>query len=806
MAPSLQNSDSNRKRLVLLDAHAILHRAYHALPEFISRQGEPTGGLYGLASMLLKIISDLNPDYIAACYDLPEPTYRHEAYKDYKAGRPKADEALVRQMIRSRDIFKAFNIPIYEKAGFEADDILGTIVERMKKDKNVDIVIASGDMDTLQLVDDKKVQVYTLKKGIKDTIIYDEKGVVERFGFAPDLLPDFKGLRGDPSDNIPGITGIGEKTAALLVRKFGTIENIYKQLKKDKKQFEEAGLKARVIKLLEEGREEAEFSKMLAEIRRDVPIDFSLPSQQWRESLSVDRVVDCFSEFDFRTLSQRVKELFSIPEEKDSSGNNMDTPRQRSLNEAGGETIDPDELKQTSVALWVLDSSLTNPQLDDILQYAKTKSFSRARKIILGEVKKHNLSRVYEEIELPLIPVVSLMEKRGVRIDRAYLKKLSREYHQELAKLERAIWKYAGQEFNINSPKQLGEVLFERLGLWLKNHKRTSTGVKSTRESELEKLRDAHPIIGCILQYRELQKLLSTYIDIIPDMLDANDRLHATFLQTGTTTGRMSSNNPNLQNIPVKTELGKNIRKAFIATEGFQLVAFDYSQIELRVAAFLSGDEKLTDIFKRGGDVHAAVAAEVFGVPPEQVDKEMRRRAKIINFGILYGMGVNALRQNLNTDRAEAQRFYNEYFKNFSGLARYLDRVKAKARRLGYTETYFGRRRYFEGIHSSIPYIQAAAERMAVNAPIQGTQADIIKIAMVRIHKYITQERLDKGIFLLLQVHDELVYEVRQDFVEASVSKIQEIMESVLAPKDTGGIPLVTTVSLGHNWGEMETV
>jgi DNA polymerase I len=781
-------------RLVLLDAHAILHRAYHALPDLASNKGEPTGALYGLSAMLIKIVGELKPDFVVACYDLPGPTYRHEAYKDYKAKRPKADGALVAQIKRSRDIFSAFGVPIYEKAGFEADDILGTIVEKLAKDKDLEIIIASGDMDTLQLVFGERVRVYTLRKGIKDTILYDEKAVKTRFGFPPKQLPDFKGLSGDPSDNIIGIKGIGEKTATALILNFGSIEKMYGKLEKDRKSFFEAGIKERIIGLLEENEEEALFSKELATIRRDAPIDFALPKEQFIEALDLATVRTLFSELSFRKLADRVAELMG------------EIPTQEEMLFEQNEVVDEMEFAKTAIALWLINSDMTSPTLEDIKEHAKERIFTKAKEKIFDELEKEKLLRVYEEIELPLLPITQDMTKRGIRIDRDYLSTLSSEYHKKLDVLEKEVHKQGGGEFNINSPKQLSEVLFDKLGLAIKNHKKTETGQRSTRESELEKLRGEHPIIDAILSYRELQKLLSTYIDVIPALLDKEGRLHASFLQTGTTTGRMSSQNPNIQNIPIRTDLGKNIRHAFIASPGFMLVEFDYSQAELRIAAFLSGDEKLIDIFKSGRDVHSEVAAQVFGVPIEMVDYEMRRRAKVINFGILYGMGVNALRANLGTDRAEAQKFMDEYFANFSGLAQYLEHVKRDAARVGYTTTVFGRKRHFEGLRSSIQFVRASAERMAINAPIQGTEADVIKLAMVRVDRWIKEQNLEKDVYALLQVHDELVYEVEKGKVDTVLPEIKRIMESVLQLEETSGVPLAVEAMVGENWGEMREV
>ena len=398
------------------------------------------------------------------------------------------------------------------------------------------------------------------------------------------------------------------------------------------------------------------------------------------------------------------------------------------------------------------------------------------------------------------------MEKKGIKLDLKYIKKLSKEYHSKLSKIEERIYKYAGEKFNINSPRQLGNILFEKMDLSIKNHKKTSTGQKSTRESELEKMKEEHPIIKEILAYRELQKLLSTYIDNLPKLVDKQSRIHTTLLQAGTTTGRMSSRNPNLQNIPIKSELGRNIRKAFVAKDGYELVSLDYSQIELRIASILSRDKKLMGIFKSGGDVHQAVAKAVFNVAGDRVDAEMRRKAKVINFGILYGMGVNTLRANLQTDRKEAQEFYNEYFRQYEGLASYLDDIKASAAKLGYTETLFGRRRYFEDIRSRLPHIRAHAERMAINAPIQGTSADVIKIAMKQVADYIVKNKLEKNVRLLLQVHDELVFEIKTSLVKKVALELKKIMENILSQKQAKGVPLVVEVKYGGNWGELKSM
>ncbi|MFT7644691.1 MAG: DNA polymerase-1 [Candidatus Paceibacteria bacterium] len=786
---------SKDKTLVLLDAHAILHRAYHALPDFSSPTGEPTGALYGVTTMLLKIIEDFKPQFIVACFDLPEPTYRHEAFDGYKAGRSKTDEALIQQIIRSRDIFAAFGIPIYEQPGFEADDLLGTISHLTADDKSLKVVIASGDMDTLQCVDKKRVQVFTLKKGIKDTIIYDEQAVKDRFGFGPKLVPDYKGLRGDPSDNIPGIAGIGEKTATTLITNFGSIEKMYAKLEKGEEAFIEAGIKPRIINLLKEGKEDAEFSKMLATIRIDAISEFDVTKTEWRENADTDELVNLFSTFGFRNMSDRIKKLFDITLVDDS---------------AISEKVSPEELQEAAILIWLLESERTSATFDDIIDYGrsflKVTTWEETVLALKKKVKDEGLWHIYEDIEKPLIPVLAKMKETGILLNVKYLETLSKKLHKELDGLEKSIYKQVGVEFNLNSPKQLGEVLFDTLGLKPKNAKKTAGGQRSTKESELEKLREEHPIIGEILRYRELQKLVSTYIDNLPAMVGKDGRIHSTLLQTGAATGRMASKDPNLQNIPIRTEEGKLVRGAFVADIGYQLVAIDYSQIELRIAAILSKDQGMIDIFKRGEDVHTGVAVRVFGVEPEEVTADMRRKAKVINFGILYGMGVNALRQNLGDDtpRAEAQEFLNAYFQTFTRLAEYLEETKSFARENGYTETIIGRRRYFPGIASSVPFIRAQAERMAINAPIQGTAADCMRIAMLNVHQYIENLKENNDVKMLLQVHDELVFEIKKEKVNEIVPKLVALMAGVLEGKETYKVPLKADVKVGGDWNEMD--
>ncbi len=800
----------DKKTLILLDAHAIIHRAYHALPEFLSSKGEPTGALYGLSSMIMKIVTDLKPDHIVACYDLPQKTFRHEAYKDYKAGRAKADDALIVQLKDSRSIFESFGIPIYDSPGFEADDVLGTIAEKLKNKMN--IIIASGDMDTMQLVDGKKVQVYTLKKGINETILYDEDAVVARFGFKPLLLPDYKGLRGDTSDNIIGIKGIGEKTATNLILNFGTIEEIYKKLKKDPEAFKAVGCSPRIIELLRRGEEEAIFSKTLAKIRTDAPLDFILPEKTFWENADLKKIEKVFAQFEFRSLFTRLKNFFAGKLEKESFGAGLagiGDPENRGPDKTLLSPISPSKLQEASIALWLLNSDVPNPQLDDILIFTQKDSFDEAYEEIFKQMKEKKLDKVYEEIERPIIPVVREMEDHGILIDKKYFDSLSAEYHVELDKLTKKIYQMAGAEFNINSPKQLGEVLFEKMAIKTpgKSAKKGASGNFSTKVSVLEELEEANPIISEILSYRELQKLLSTYIDVIPKLARDDSRLHSKFLQNSTTTGRFSSQDPNLQNLPIKTELGKRIRAGFIADRGHKLCAFDYSQIELRVAAFLAGDKKMTHIFRDKKDIHTGVASFVFGVPLEKVDAEMRRKAKVINFGILYGMGVSALKKNLGGTREEAQRFYDNYFNQFSGVRDYMEGVKKFAVTNSYTETLFGRRRYFPNINSRIPFLKNMAERTAINAPVQGTAADIIKLAIRYADEDLRSAGLSDQVHLVLQIHDELVYEVDEKVLEKADGIIKNAMEGVLSRSYLHyktDIPLEVHSGNGDNFGEVK--
>lgn len=793
-----QTEKKGSAKLVILDSHAIIHRAYHALPDFTSSKGEPTGALYGLTTMLLKSLQDLKPDYIIAARDRAEKTHRHEVYENYKATRAKTDDALVEQLIKSEEVFRAFGIPVYDAAGYEADDVVGTIAKQLSKHKGLEIIVVTGDMDLLQLINDN-VEVYRLLTGITNMKFYDEAAVRERYGFGPEFIPDLKGIMGDASDNIKGVPGVGEGSAMKLIQTFGGIDDIYKALKKEGAEAvaKKAGIQKRYAELMAHHEDAARFSRELATISTDAPINFSLPQEPWKLEAHARDIAAFCDAFEFRSIKERVASL---------AGHESEAPAEVSA----AASVDGEQLRETSVALWLLHSDTTSPTLEDILQYANTQDFTAAHDKIFSELKKTGrLQEVFDDIEKPLIPVVQKMNATGIFLDTKHLQELAREYNKELGAIAARVYGAAGREFNINSPKQLGTVLFDELQISSGGkQKMTATGARTTREEELQKMAEGNPIVADVLAYRELQKLLGTYIEKMPALVGQDSRLRATFLQSGTVTGRMGCENPNLQNIPVKSEYGRRIREAFAAPKGSVLASLDYSQIELRIAAGLSGDKHLVEIFKNGEDVHAATASRVFDVPKEQVDYEMRRKAKVINFGILYGMGVNALRSNLGagTTRDEAATFLDQYFKNFSGVAAFVEEQKKLARQKGYTETLFGRRRYFPGINSPLPGIVAQAERMAVNAPMQGTQADIIKLAMVEADTLVEKSGWRERAKLLMQVHDELVYELDEKEAETMARELCKVMESVVPASKLSGVPIVAEIKMGKNWGDAKRI
>lgn len=789
--PSRYMKKENKKIIVLLDAHAILHRAYHAMANFSTKDGRPTGALYGYVSMILRMHELFAPEHIISCFDLPKPTFRHIAYDGYKDGRAKTDDALVLQIKEAQRVSEELGAPVYAKEGYEADDMLGTICEQMKTNDEYEIIIASGDMDTLQLVSPGKVSVYTLRKG-NDGKVFHDADVFEKYGITPEQIKDYKGLAGDTSDNIIGVPGIGDKTAVALLQAYGSLEKLYEELEKGEETFLSKGFKSRIYGLLREHKEEAFFSKTLATIHRTAPVTFVLPEAKWTEVLKEESFDAICDEFEFRQLKGKLHAVKGAVVQAGSL-NKVEEEKKE-------EEIELYELEDLRILANLLSSEDTNPSFARILEISDAGTKKEAKEKLLARVTENGLLSLYEDVEKPVAKIIVSMEEKGISLDTLFLKKLSEELHSELTLLEQSIYKEAGEEFTINSPKQLSVILYEKLLLGAKV-KKTKTGSKTTNAEQLESMKDEHAIVPMLLRYRELSKLLSTYIDSLPTFVKEDGRIHAHFVQTGAGTGRFSCEDPNLQNLPVKTELGKKVREAFVAREGYKLISCDYAQIDLRSAAILSGDPELIHIFKEGIDVHTGTAMKMFHVGKDDVTDTMRRQAKAINFGILYGMGVTALKDGMKVERKEAQEYFDTYKKTFSRLTAYLEEVKAFAFSNGYTETLLKRRRQVPLLRSPLPFLRAQGERIAINAPIQGTSADIIKLGMIDAFHF-TEEinSIEKDTLnLLLQIHDELVFEVREEKAEACAEKIQEILESVLLRRGVTELPLSVSKTVGIN-------
>lgn len=896
-------------KLAIIDAHALIHRGYHALPPMSTRDGRPVNAAYGFTSMLLKMFSVLKPTHVVATFDMRGPTFRHKKYAEYKAGRKKAPEDLVSQFEIVRDIVRAFNIPLLEKQGYEADDIIGTLVEQI--DGDVNKIIVTGDMDTLQLIDDD-TSVFTLRRGMTDTFLYDEQAVREKYGFGPEHVVDYKGLRGDPSDNIPGVAGIGEKTAKDLVGAYGSIEEVFKHL-------DEASTRAQ--SRLVGHKKDALFSRDLATIVRDVPIDFSLQDAVL-EDYDASALRGVLQELGFTSLIERLPggakkvqpSLFDTKKKEDDS---FDMPKNyyvaddkksqvklRTLiskstivafdTETDGlgardfpiigmsfavrkgkkveawyvpvtpktlvgwrDILENPKIRKTGhnlkydykvllqsgielsgivfdsmIASYLLNPGTRQHGMDELasleLDYhpipitdliGEGKEQKKMSEISLSElaryacedadvslklyevfvkkIEEEGLTKVLEEIEIPLVSVLAKVELNGVAVDVDGLHNLNKKVVSRIAKLQKDIWKEAGGEFNINSTKQLRVILFETLNLPVVGIKRTQTGY-STAASELEKLYDKHSIIALLEQYRELNKLQNTYISTLPNLVDTETgRIYTSFNQVVTATGRLSSSEPNLQNIPIRSDLGHEVRKAFVAEKGNMLVKADYSQLELRIVAHMSQDKKMIDAFLAGVDIHSATASFVFGIDIKDVTSEQRRQAKTLNFGVLYGMGPSRFAREAGVSSEEARSFVERYREEYVGVAKMIADTVSQAASVGYVETLFGRKRAIPEIHSSNPAIQAQAERVAFNFPIQGTGADVIKKAMIAMQSILERDFPEAK--MVLTVHDELVCEVSEKRSKALADVMKSVMESVV----TLDVALDVDVGIGKNWGEV---
>ncbi len=699
------------KRLVLIDGNALLHRAYHATPPLTTSKGELINGVFGFTNLLLKSIEDLKPDYTAVAWDLKAPTFRHAAYVGYKATRGPADEGLTGQYERVHELVKAFNIPEYKLPGFEADDLVGALAKQAEKEKNLEIIIVTGDRDIMQLID-KKIKVLMPRKTLTDVGLYGEEEFREKFGFEPIQLIDYKALAGDSSDNIPGVPGIGEVSATKLIKSYSSLENIYKHLDE---------LPERMKMLLEEGKESAEMSYKLATIETEIPIKLDL-SNAIVHDFDKEKLIELFEELEFKSLLKRIPGNTDVPESP------------QSLEKPKGVTTDLDH-----------------------------------------------------EVE----PVLQKMSASGVLVDCDFLERLGVDLKARLKDLEEKIYSFVGHQFNLNSPKQLGDVLFDELQLPV--IRKTKTG-RSTDEETLRELSDAHPAIPCLLEYRQLFKLISTYIDALPRYVGEDGRIHSTFNVEGAATGRLSSTNPNLQNIPIKGESGSEIRKAFKAAPGKVLLGADYSQIELRIMAHLADDPALKKAFSENIDIHALTASKIFKVPVEDINKHQRMVGKTMNFATLYGQGARALSKQLEVDFATAKAYIEEYFAQYPKVQQWMQRTVEFAYQQGYTETIWGRKRYFPELQVANRGLRAFGERAAINHPIQGTNADMIKKAMVEINKELKGECK-----MILQVHDELLFECDPSEVEDTAKLIKDKMEHALELS----VPVVAEVKTGPNWGEM---
>jgi DNA polymerase-1 len=913
-----------KNRYMLIDGNALIHRGYHAMPNLSTREGTPTGAVYGFTMILLKALADIKPTHIAVTFDLAGPTFRHVAYEAYKGTRVKADQSLYDQIPKVKEVVRALNIPIYEMEGFEADDLLGTLsCEICKTCKDdCEVFIVTGDLDTLQLVNNC-VKIYTMKKGLTETMVYDAKAVRARYGLNPNQMVDYRALKGDPSDNIPGVVGIGEKGAIELIAKYGTLEKLYKAVKG---KTAPTDIKPRILELLKDQEAGAMQSRMLSEIKCDVPVEISVPVYEFPKG-NFEKIFKLFQELEFKSLIPKLPKVYGStvePEQFEVAGTEDPSESFKQIEGQKYQLVDTVEeaetvlqklmdhkelsldtesdninaidarlvgvglccdegtayyfpvaviaktglMKQlleseikkighnikydmlvlensgmmvkniyfdTMIASYLLNSATRQHNLEAIafseLGYhmqpieeliGKGKNqitmdkvdpekvafycgedvdmTQRLKARFEPELKKEKLSTIFTDIEMPLVEVLASMERAGIKVDSKFINRLAGEAEIEIKDLEQDIYNLTGEEFNINSPKQMKEVLFDKLKIDPVGNRKTKTGL-STAADELEKMADQHPAIRKILEYRELAKLHSTYLLALPSLVNKKTgRIHTSYNQTIAATGRLSSTDPNLQNIPIRgTGMGSRVRQAFVAEKGYKLLSLDYSQIELRIVAHVAQDETMMGIFQREEDIHTKTAMEVFGVPKDEVTADMRRDAKTINFGILYGLSSFGLSNRIGqVNRSEAKDFIEKYFKAYPQVKNYIDATRREVNEKAFVVNQLGRMRKFPEIKSGPWPVRAAAERAAINFPIQSLAADVIKVAMINIQNEIRNSKFE--IKMLLQVHDELVFEVREDKVEEYAKKLIPLMEEAIKLS----VPVRVEAKAGNNWGEME--
>ena len=778
--------------LLLVDAYAMIYRAYYAFirtPRMNSR-GENTSAIFGFVVTLDDLLKRVKPTHLGVAFDPHGPTFRHEAFEAYKAQREETPEDIRRAVPIIKDILTAMNIPILEVQGFEADDVIGTLAKKAEQE-GFTVYMATPDKDYGQLVSDHIFMYRPRHTGGFE--ILGPREVCEKYGLSNQLqVIDLLGLMGDASDNIPGCKGVGEKTAVSLLQQFGSIDNLLDHTDQ---------LKGANQRKVQEQAEQIRFSRFLATIRTDVPIDFD-PQALLTKQPDWEQLSDIYRRLEFHSLLK--KKAVAAGETP------TDTPKKpKASTKAVEQTLDlfaaPVDTSSSSASAG--NASVAAPAVEGVSE----QEAARLAAYLLNPEVSYNPSvapdwdalradkalwKLYNEVELPLVPVLREMEQAGVRIDVPKLHEAEQQLTAELTRLEQEIYRLAGKSFNINSPRQVGELLFDTLRLDDKA-KKSKTGQYTTSEEVLQALKEKHPIVAKILDYRELKKLISTYITPLPTYISSEDgKIHTTYHQTTTATGRLSSSNPNLQNLPIRSERGKLIRRAVIADAGCMFLSADYSQIELRLMAHFSQDPHMLNAFRAGQDIHAATAAKIFGVPETEVTKDQRRRAKTANFGILYGISAFGLAQQLDCSRSEAKQLIDDYFAAFPGVVDYIESQKRFAREHGYAATLFGRKRYLPDILSHNATVRAFAERNAVNSPIQGTAADIIKMAMVSIHRRLRTEGLHAQ--MIMQVHDELNFNVPNEEVEYVRQLVVEEMQNVVHIT----VPLIADCGVGENWLE----
>ena len=884
----------NRKKFILVDGQGLLYRAFYALPQLTTTYGQVVNAAYGFTMILIRLLEEEKPEYMVITFDTPVPTFRHKEFKEYKAHRKKMPEELISQIPLIREIINNYNIATCSKEGYEADDVIGTLAKEAEK-RDCDTIIVTGDKDAFQLIS-PHTKIMTTVKGVTEVKIYDEEGIRKKYGVEPKKIVDILALKGDSSDNIPGVPGIGEKTAVALIKEFGSVENILS----NSDNISKKSLREKIKKY----KDQIKISKMLATIIREVPIKYDFDSFKVKQP-NYEELWKIFKKLEFKNLLKKTApkinhektklkfDLIDTEEKlegltnkiierkylsfylvtssdnaissnilgialslKDNENyyiplfalNLIENPHRLSLElvlsklgpyfENQGIIKICHNLKFNFIVLWrhkveikgnnfdtMIAAYLLNPSSEnynlrnifwEYLKYLKNNENIEGKKdaimsiedacekaqnilklkdVLEEKMEEKKLISLFRKIEIPLVKILGNMEINGIKVNIDFLKEMSQQVNTRLGELKKTIYNLSGTEFNINSPKQLSVILFERLKLPV--IKKTKTGY-STNADVLNTLAPQHKVVSFILEYRELEKLKNTYIDKLPFLVNTKtNRIHTSFHQTVTSTGRLSSSEPNLQNIPVRTEMGREIRKAFIAEEGFILLSADYSQIELRILAHLSQDESLLNAFKNDEDIHAHTASGIFGIDQNIISEQMRGMAKVINFGIIYGMSSYGLARNLGVGREEAEKYITNYFFRYQGVKKYIEREKEDARKKGYVVTLLNRRRYLEGINSKDKNIREFNERIAINAPIQGSAADLIKLAMIKIDESFKKERFKSR--LLLQIHDELIFEIYQTELEKAKSIIKEIMEHSLELS----VPIKVNLKTGNNWAEL---